>query len=103
MPTEDILAGLSAGRGEGQTVVGFAAQFGGDAIGRAREKLDSKGADLIVLNDVSDTGIGFDSDENAVTLVTGEDEREVARAAKSDIADRILDRVLEIRGTDEAP
>ncbi len=102
VPTEDILAGLSAGRSEGQTVVGFAAQFGGDAIGRAREKLDSKGADLIVLNDVSDTGIGFDSNENAVTLVTGEDDREVARAAKSDIADRILDRVLEIRGTDEA-
>ena len=67
----------------------------------ATEAVDD--ADLIVLNDVSDTGIGFDSDENAVTLVTGEDEREVARAAKSDIADRILDRVLEIRGTDEAP
>ncbi len=71
VPTEDILAGLSANRIEGQTVVGFAAQHGGDAIGRARQKLDCKGADLIVLNDVSDKTNGFDSTENAVTLVTG--------------------------------
>ena len=72
VPTEDILAGLSANRIEGQTVVGFAAQHGGDAIGRARQKLERKGADMIVLNDVSDKTIGFDSTENAVTLVTGE-------------------------------
>ncbi|MDQ2701145.1 MAG: bifunctional phosphopantothenoylcysteine decarboxylase/phosphopantothenate--cysteine ligase CoaBC [Actinomycetota bacterium] len=97
VPTEDILAGLSAGRRTGQTVVGFAAQYGGDAIGRARQKLKSKGADMIVLNDVSDHTIGFDSRENAVTLVTAGDEREVARAAKADIADRIVDRVIELR------
>ncbi len=84
-------------------MVGFAAQYGGDAIGRAREKLASKGADLIVLNDVSDTSIGFDSNENAVTLVTDADEREVPRAPKSGIADLILDRVLELRGISEAP
>ncbi len=69
VPTEDILAGLAANRIDGQTVVGFAAQHGGDAIGRARQKLERKGADMIVLNDVSDRTIGFDSDENAVTLV----------------------------------
>jgi len=98
VPTEDILAGLSSGRSDGQTVVGFAAQFGGDAIGRARQKLEDKGADLIVLNDVSDTSIGFDSNENAVTLVTAGGEHDVEKADKTVVADRILDRVVELRG-----
>lgn len=97
VPTEDILSGLNDVRTEGQTLVGFAAQHGGDAIGRARQKLEAKGADMIVLNDVSDRTIGFDSTENAVTLVTTGSEREVAKAAKTEIADRILDRVLELR------
>lgn len=97
VPTEDILAGLSANRIEGQTVVGFAAQHGGDAIGRARQKLERKGADMIVLNDVSDRTIGFDSADNAVTLVTSGDERSVEKAPKSEVADRILDRTLELR------
>ena len=97
VPTEDILAGLAATRREGQTVVGFAAQHGGDAIGRARHKLAAKGADLIVLNDVSDRTIGFDSTENAVTLVTAAEETEVAKAPKPEVADRILDRALELR------
>jgi len=97
VPTEDILAGLAANRIEGQTVVGFAAQVGGDAIGRARHKLERKGADMIVLNDVSDRSIGFDSAENAVTLITATDERAVAKAPKTEVADRILDRVLELR------
>ena len=79
-------------------MVGFAAQYGGDAIGRAREKLDSKGADLIVLNDVSDTSIGFDSNENAVTLVSHREETGIEKAAKTEIADRILDRVISLRG-----
>lgn len=97
VPTEDILAGLAANRIEGQTVVGFAAQHGGDAIGRARHKLEKKGADMIVLNDVSDRTIGFDSSENAVTLITAGGETEVPRAPKTEIADRIIDRAVEIR------
>ena len=54
-PTEDILAGLAAARGEAQTVVGFAAEHGEGGVERARAKLERKGADLIVLNDVSDS------------------------------------------------
>jgi phosphopantothenoylcysteine decarboxylase/phosphopantothenate--cysteine ligase len=100
VPTEDILAGLSANRIEGQTVVGFAAQHGGDAIGRARQKLERKGADMIVLNDVSDRTIGFDSADNAVTLVTSGDERSVEKSPKTEVADRILDRTLELRTAD---
>ena len=98
-PTEDILAALSAQRGENQTVVGFAAEHGGDAIGRARAKLTRKGADLIVLNDVSDPRIGFESTENEVTLVAAEDETLVPRSSKDTVAEAILDRVESLRTT----
>jgi phosphopantothenoylcysteine decarboxylase / phosphopantothenate---cysteine ligase len=96
-PTEDILAKISAERGENQTIVGFAAEHGGDAVVRARAKLTRKGADLIVLNDVSDPTIGFESAENAVTLVGAEGETEVPRASKDAVADAILDQVDRLR------
>jgi phosphopantothenoylcysteine decarboxylase/phosphopantothenate--cysteine ligase len=98
-PTEDILASISTQRGENQTVVGFAAEHGGEAIDRARAKLVRKGADLIVLNDVSDPRIGFESPENEVTLVTADDEVEVPRAAKDVVAEAILDRIDRLRAT----
>jgi phosphopantothenoylcysteine decarboxylase/phosphopantothenate--cysteine ligase len=99
-PTEDILASLSAARNESQTVVGFAAEHGGEAVERARGKLARKGADLIVLNDVSDPSIGFESERNAVTLIDGETETSVPVAAKDAIAEAILDKVAQLR--DEA-
>ena len=95
-PTEDILASLAAGRGEEQTVVGFAAEHG-NYVERAREKLARKGADLIVLNDVSDPAIGFESEENAVTLVAADGETELPRDSKGAIAEEILDRVEQLR------
>jgi phosphopantothenoylcysteine decarboxylase / phosphopantothenate---cysteine ligase len=101
-PTDDILAGLASRRAPGQTVVGFAAEHGGDAVARAREKLTRKGADLIVLNDVSDPRIGFESAENAVTLVDAGGEAELARDSKDAIAERILDRVERLRQPDAA-
>jgi phosphopantothenoylcysteine decarboxylase / phosphopantothenate---cysteine ligase len=96
-PTEDILAALTATRAPGQTVVGFAAEHGGDAVSRARAKLLRKGADLIVLNDVSDPSIGFESADNEVTLIDKETETVVSRAPKDAIADAILDRVDRLR------
>lgn len=96
-PTEDILAALAERRTEGQTVVGFAAEHGGDAIQRARAKLSRKGADLIVLNDVSDPTIGFESAENAVTLISSGDEVTLSQAPKDEIAEQILDRVSTLR------
>lgn len=96
-PTEDILAGLAASARPQQTVVGFAAEVGGDQIGRARAKLGRKGVDMIVLNDVSDPEIGFDSEANEVTLVTGEDAASLERAPKPVIAAGILDHVLRVR------
>lgn len=95
-PTEDILAGLAAERTESQTIVGFAAEHGND-VNRAREKLQRKGADLIVLNDVSDPSIGFESDENAVTLIDSASEATLPQAPKDEIAEQILERVDQLR------
>jgi phosphopantothenoylcysteine decarboxylase/phosphopantothenate--cysteine ligase len=96
-PTEDILAGLAASRTSEQTIVGFAAEHGND-VERAREKLARKGADLIVLNDISNPAIGFESTENAATLISSSEETTLAKAPKDVIAEQILDRVDLLRG-----
>jgi phosphopantothenoylcysteine decarboxylase/phosphopantothenate--cysteine ligase len=96
-PTEDILASLTSTRSPGQTVVGFAAEHGEGGTDRARAKLARKSADLIVLNDVSAPGIGFESEQNAVTLIDASTEIEVPLAPKDTIADAILDRVAHLR------
>ncbi len=96
-PTEDILAGLTEARTKNQTIVGFAAEHGEEGVTRAREKLSRKGADLIVLNDVSDPSIGFESPNNAVTLIDKETEASVPQAPKDFIADAILERVDQLR------
>jgi len=95
-PTEDILADLAKQRTPEQTIVGFAAEHG-EGIDRAREKLQRKGADLIVLNDVSDPSIGFESEQNAVTLIDSTSETPVPRSSKDSIADSILDKVDQLR------
>ena len=102
-PTEDILASLSTGRRSEQTVVGFAAEHGGEAVERARGKLRRKGADLIVLNDVSDPEIGFESERNAVTLIGAETEREVPIDSKDAVAEAILDEVGRLREKADQP
>ena len=100
-PTEDLLAGVAARRKPGQTIVGFAAEWGEGGEARARRKLEEKGVDLIVLNDVSDPSIGFDAEHNEVLLVTGEASERLERAPKDSIAESIIDRVIAIR-TDSA-
>jgi phosphopantothenoylcysteine decarboxylase / phosphopantothenate---cysteine ligase len=94
--TEDILAGLGSRRRDGQTIVGFAAETGG-GLERAREKLARKGADAIVLNDVSNSEIGFESADNEVVIVEPSGEHPVPRASKEQVADAILDRVEALR------
>jgi phosphopantothenoylcysteine decarboxylase/phosphopantothenate--cysteine ligase len=95
--TEDILAGVAAERRPGQTLVGFAAETGAQAIARAREKLERKGVDAIVFNDVSRSEIGFDSADNEVTIVDRSGEHQVPLASKDDVADAVLDRVEALR------
>ena len=97
--TEDVLAAVAAGRRPEQVLVGFAAEHGPEAIERARAKLERKGVDAIVFNDVSRGDIGFDADRNEVTIVERETETVVEKALKGEIADAILDRVEAIRGS----
>jgi phosphopantothenoylcysteine decarboxylase/phosphopantothenate--cysteine ligase len=95
-PTEDILATLTASRTSNQTIVAFAAEAG-ENVERAKEKLARKKADLMVLNDISNPAIGFESEQNAVTLIDSASETPVPQAAKDTIADAILERVDQLR------
>jgi phosphopantothenoylcysteine decarboxylase/phosphopantothenate--cysteine ligase len=102
-PTEDILASLAAQRTGSQTIVGFAAEHGGNASDGARDKLDRKGADLIVLNDVSNKEIGFESEENEVTLIERDAETSIPKASKDSVAEAILDKVEQLRTKEAQP
>ncbi len=97
--TADVLAGLASERRAGQTLVGFAAEHGPGGLDHARAKLERKGLDAVVLNDVSQPGIGFDSEENEVIVVTRDGEHAVPRGSKSSVAAAILDRVESLRRT----
>lgn len=95
-PTQDILRGLGENRENGQVLVGFAADTGEQGLKRARTKLQSKHADLIVFNDVAQEGIGFDAADNEVVLISRTGERAVPRARKEAIAAAVLDAVEEL-------
>src|SRR5262245_45333909 len=92
--TPDILAELGRARGGSGTplLIGFAAETG-DPRPRARKKLESKQIDLIVANDVSREGAGFDTETNAAYLISADGEVELPLQLKSDLASKILDRV----------
>jgi phosphopantothenoylcysteine decarboxylase/phosphopantothenate--cysteine ligase len=95
-PTTDILAALGDRKHPGQTVVGFAAETD-DVVANARGKLERKGADLIVANDVSAPGAGFEHDTNAVVIVAPSSVSSVELRDKRAIAHAVLDAVLESR------
>ncbi len=115
-PTRDVLAGLAAQRHAGQTLVGFAAEHGSDAVELARRKLAAKHLDALVVNDISRADIGFDVDANEVTILIAPEhpaasragapdadigpvprERHVPRASKAQVAEAILDAVVSVR------
>jgi phosphopantothenoylcysteine decarboxylase / phosphopantothenate---cysteine ligase len=98
-PTTDVLATLGASRQPGQVLVGFAADGAGSGLERARAKRGTKKADLIVFNDVSREDVGFDAEENEVTLLSSDGERHVPKAAKREIAAAVLDEVERILST----
>jgi phosphopantothenoylcysteine decarboxylase/phosphopantothenate--cysteine ligase len=98
----DILAEVAA-RGTGAFIVGFAAETQNVAA-YARAKLEGKGVDLLVANDVSQSGIGFDADDNEVLLIDRwGGERRLSRMPKLAIADAILGHVLALRAAARAP
>jgi len=95
-PTRDILAEVASQRRPDQLLIGFAAETQ-NTIENGRTKLRKKGIDAIVVNDVSNPQIGFDSECNEVTILTSNEEIPIARAEKSKIAHRILDAVLKLK------
>jgi phosphopantothenoylcysteine decarboxylase / phosphopantothenate---cysteine ligase len=99
--TQDVLSGLAARRRADQMLVGFAAEHGDGALAYGREKLSRKNLDAVVVNDIGGTGIGFDAADNEVWIVTEGDERHVPRAPKDEIAEAILDAVLNRRSSNE--
>jgi phosphopantothenoylcysteine decarboxylase/phosphopantothenate--cysteine ligase len=94
-PTADILAEVGARKGL-RIVVGFAAETQ-DTLENARKKLESKSLDAIVLNDVSRPGIGFDSERNAVTILTPHGAENIPEMTKWEVAHRVLDAVVKIK------
>jgi phosphopantothenoylcysteine decarboxylase/phosphopantothenate--cysteine ligase len=101
-PTADILASVARNKGD-RFIVGFAAET--DHIAEnARKKLAAKNADLIVANDVTAEGAGFDHDTNVVTLFA-RDGRDLAlpRMSKSEVAQRILDEIVRLRSASRTP
>ena len=94
-PTTDILAEI-ARKKDSQIIIGFAAETE-NALENARQKLSSKSLDAIVANDVSREGVGFDSDRNAVTIITHDDVIEVPESTKWEVAQRVLDEIVRLR------
>jgi phosphopantothenoylcysteine decarboxylase / phosphopantothenate---cysteine ligase len=94
-PTEDILAEVVKRRRPGQLIIGFAAETE-NRMENGRAKLMRKGADAIVVNQVSN-GVGIEADTNAATFLTPTTSIEMPEMPKRELADRILDEVLTLR------
>jgi phosphopantothenoylcysteine decarboxylase/phosphopantothenate--cysteine ligase len=105
-PTVDILAEVARHKqtqiARPQIVVGFAAETE-NVLENARKKLASKSLDAIVVNDVSQEGVGFDSERNAVTIITHGEVVEVPETTKWEVAQRVLDQVVHLRKLQNIP
>jgi phosphopantothenoylcysteine decarboxylase / phosphopantothenate---cysteine ligase len=97
-PTDDVLTELGNRRSNGQIVVGFAADSGERGLERARKKLANKRGNLFVFNDVSQSGIGFEAEDNEIVLVSAAGERKIGRRSKEECAVAILDEVEALLG-----
>ena len=101
-PTADILADLARHKKPSQIVIGFAAETD-NVLENARKKLAAKSLDAIVANDVSREGVGFDSDRNAVTIISHDEVVEVPETSKWEVAQRVLDQVVQLRKRSAVP
>jgi phosphopantothenoylcysteine decarboxylase/phosphopantothenate--cysteine ligase len=97
-PTDDVLAELGRREHNGQILVGFAAEGGEDGLERARGKLANKNGNLFVYNDVSQPGVGFESEDNEIVLLSALGERKLGRRSKEECAVAILDEVEALLG-----
>jgi phosphopantothenoylcysteine decarboxylase/phosphopantothenate--cysteine ligase len=98
-PTADVIQGLSSLRKPGQILVAFAAEHGPEGLEHARAKLTAKRVDAVVLNDIARSDIGFESELNEVTILTGGGDERVPRASKRSVAEAILDAVDRLRAS----
>jgi phosphopantothenoylcysteine decarboxylase/phosphopantothenate--cysteine ligase len=99
--TQDVLSALAPRRRPGQVIIGFAAEHGDGALRYGAEKLARKGLDAIVVNDISRPEIGFDVDENEVTILTRDGRRvHVPRDSKEAVAGAVLDEVTRLLAGD---
>ena len=96
--TQDILASVSKNRHEGLLVVGFAAETN-DTVENAKAKMQKKDLDMIIANDITKTGAGFNSDTNIATILTrtGDTKIELPLIKKSELANRIFDEIVKLR------
>lgn len=96
--TPDILSEVSKRRGDGQLVVGFAAETN-DVVMHARIKMGKKGLDLVVANDLTKEGAGFNTDTNIATVISKNDAIELPLMPKREMADKILDEIIKLRNS----
>jgi phosphopantothenoylcysteine decarboxylase/phosphopantothenate--cysteine ligase len=94
--TPDILLNVSKNRHNGLLVVGFAAETN-DVVGYAKSKLEKKNLDLVVANDITKKGAGFNTDTNIATIITPEMEFDLPLMSKRELADKILDELIKLR------
>ncbi len=100
-PTADIVAEISKKK-KSQLVIGFAAETE-NVLENARKKLTTKSLDAIVVNDVSRDGVGFDSDRNAVTIISHDNVVDVPETTKWEVAQRVIDEVIRLRKRTSVP
>lgn len=93
--TKDILANLGAQKKAGQILCGFSMETE-NMLENSRKKLEKKNADLIVANNLKDTGAGFGTDTNVVTFISEEETRELPMLSKEEVADALLDCLLHL-------
>ena len=96
--TPDILSDVSKNRTNGLLVVGFAAETN-DVVNYARSKIEKKALDMVVANDITKEGAGFDTDTNIATILKRDAEQEInlPKMSKRELADRILDEIIRLR------
>jgi len=94
--TPDILADVAKHRSNGLLVVGFAAETN-DVVNYARSKMEKKGLDMVVANDITKEGAGFNTDTNIATIISKDSQIDLPLMPKRELADKILDEILKLR------
>jgi len=94
--TPDILDEVSRHRTNGMLVVGFAAETN-DVVNYARSKMEKKDLDVVIANDITKEGAGFNTDTNIATILSKDAQNDLPLMSKRELADRILDEIVRLR------